>query len=95
MAEAQQPPDRDAADPVPQLAQLALDPNIAPGRVLDREPSDQIGELAVHTRPAAARVGPLPGDQPSMPGRTVAGVTSRQTFNCLGSSRINAARTAR
>jgi hypothetical protein len=46
---AQQPLDRGAADAVPELAQLALDTNIAPSRVLDSEPSDQIGEFAVHT----------------------------------------------
>jgi len=91
-----QPLDCGAADAVTEVTQLALDPNVAPGRVLVREPSDQIGEFAVHAGPAAmVGVGPFLAISRRCQVNTVAGVTSRQVCNCLGSSRINAARTAR
>jgi len=67
---AQQPLDRGAADPIPELAHLALDPNITPGQVLDGEPTDQIGEFAVHAGSTAAiRVRLFPDDQSAMPGQ--------------------------
>jgi hypothetical protein len=66
----QQPLDGGTADAVPELAQLALDPHVAPEGVLVGEPFDQVGDFAVQVGPpAAVRVGPLSGDQPPMPGQ--------------------------
>jgi hypothetical protein len=54
-----------------QLAQLAGDPQIAPTRVLAREPQDQLAYLTTDRRPtgAAVRVGPAASDKPAMPGQ--------------------------
>ena len=56
----QDPPDRRGADAVAELEQLALDPLVAPARVLPRHPHDQGGEDVVDRWPSGpVRVGPL------------------------------------
>jgi hypothetical protein len=52
-----------------QLAQFAGDPQVAPARVLAREPQDQLAHVTADRRPAraAVRVGPPASDQPAMP----------------------------
>ena len=65
----QDPRDRRAADAMPDVLQRALDPRVAPRRILLRHPHDQppnLGEHAAPTRPGR-RVRPLPGDQLPMP----------------------------
>jgi hypothetical protein len=44
--------DRASADPVPQAAQLTLDPDNALGPVLAGEADDQLGDLVVERRPS-------------------------------------------
>jgi hypothetical protein len=52
-----------------QLAQLTDDPQVAPVRVLAREPQDQFAHVTTDRLPAwtAMRVGPAPSHQPPMP----------------------------
>ena len=53
---------------VTKFAQFALDPLVAPHRVLVRHPLDQRSEALIDGRaPRSARVGPLPGDQAALP----------------------------
>ena len=62
------PADGRGGDPVAELAQLALDALVAPRGVVPGEPFDQRGDLVGQRRAAGAvRVGPLPGDQASVP----------------------------
>jgi pimeloyl-ACP methyl ester carboxylesterase len=52
-----------------ELAQFADDPDIAPGRVLARQPHDQLAHLPLDRRPAwsSVRVRPAAGNEPPMP----------------------------
>jgi hypothetical protein len=52
-----------------ELAELAGDPQVAPVRVLAREPDDQLADVPADRRSAwpAVRVGPAPSHQPAMP----------------------------
>jgi hypothetical protein len=53
---------------VAELEQLALDPLVSPAVVLGGEPPDERGDLCADWRSSrAARIGPLPGDQATMP----------------------------
>lgn len=64
----QHPPHRRHPNRVPQAEQLALEPLVAPGRVLPRHPLDQHREPGVDRRPSCpGRIGPVPADQPPMP----------------------------
>src|SRR5258707_15377737 len=67
----QHPPDRRDADPVAKTQQLALDPLVAPARVLPGHAPDQCGEPRVDRRAAApGRGGPL---RPKIRDRTRSG----------------------
>jgi hypothetical protein len=61
--------DRGCRDLHTQPLQLALDPLIAPGRVLCGQADDQLLYSWVQRRPSglAVRVGPCAGDQPPVP----------------------------
>jgi hypothetical protein len=60
--------DRGRADPVAELEQLTLDPLVSPAMIFSGEPPDQRGDLRADWRSArAARIGPLPGDQTTVP----------------------------
>ena len=72
------PSDGGRADPVADLQQLTLDPLVAPAVVLGGEPLDQRGNLSAGRRPSRpARLGPLAGDQATVPAQEGTGVTSR------------------
>jgi hypothetical protein len=58
------------ADPVAQADQLTLDPAVPPGRILFGQAQHQVADLAADRRTAGpVRVGPVPLDQPAMPGQ--------------------------
>jgi len=64
-------PNRAGRDPVAEPGQVALDPSVAPGRVLCRQPQHQQADLPVDwwaTRPGV-RIGPMPGDQLPVPAK--------------------------
>ena len=64
----QDPPDRRGADAVAELEQLALDPQVAPARVLPRHPHHQGGEDVVDRWPSGpVRVGPSSAHEAAMP----------------------------
>ena len=51
-----------------ELEQLALDPLVSPAVVLGGEPPDQRGDVGTDWRSSrAVRIGPLPGDQATVP----------------------------
>ena len=90
------PADRGCADPVAELEQFALDSLVSPAMVLDGEPLDERGDLGADRRPTPPmRVGPLPGDEASVPPQDGAWVTRRYARSFPGRSLISAARTAR
>src|SRR6478735_6876515 len=63
----QDPPDRRGADAVAELEQLALDPRVAPARVLPRHPYHHGGDDVADGWPSGpVRVGPSPADQAAM-----------------------------
>jgi hypothetical protein len=83
------PADRGGAGPVAELEQLTL-------VVLGGEALDERGDLGADRRPSrAVRVGPLLSDQPAVPPRDGAWVTSRCARSLRDRCRISAARTAR
>src|SRR5204863_8149244 len=58
------PADRGGADPVAELEQLALDPQVSPAGILRSEPPDERGDLGADRRASRpVRIGPFPGDQ--------------------------------
>src|SRR5450759_2409039 len=62
--------DRRCADSDPELAELALDPDAAPARVLPGQPEDERTDAGIDRRPARATgpaVGPLPLHQLAVP----------------------------
>jgi hypothetical protein len=64
------PPDGGRADPVAQAAQLALDALVAPAGVVAGHLLDQGDDGRVERRPSGpVREGPMPGDQPPVPGQ--------------------------
>ncbi len=68
------PADRGRADPMAELEQLALDPQVAPAVVFGGEPLDQHGDLGADRRSSdPVRVSPLPGDQVAVPPENGAG----------------------
>lgn len=57
--------DGGGGDPVPQAPQLALDPGVAPRRIVPRQPEDQFDELCRDRRaPRRPGLAPLRRDQP-------------------------------
>ncbi len=66
---AQQSADRSGADPDPELAQLALDPHVAPPGILPREPHDDRAELGIDGRATDVRaaVRPFAPDELAVP----------------------------
>jgi Plasmid pRiA4b ORF-3-like protein len=64
----QHSPHRGGSDPVPEAEQLALDPFVAPARVLPRHLLDQHHEFGIDGRPSClGRIGPPPVDQAPVP----------------------------
>jgi hypothetical protein len=58
------------ADVVSEAGELALDAAVSPPRILSCQPEDELAQLAVDARTTGrARVGPLLGDQTSVPGQ--------------------------
>ena len=80
------------AEPV----QLARDPLVAPARVLARQPEHQCADLLVDRRSTASTaVGPVAGDEPPVPARSVVGLTMNDCQFGRGSSRLAAASNTR
>jgi len=76
------PADRGGADPVAELEQLALDPQVSPAGILRSEPPDERGDLGADRRASRpVRMGPFPGDQPVHP------QSSRQELDECGEDR--------
>jgi hypothetical protein len=94
---AQQSADRGGADPDPELAQLALDPHVAPARILPREPHDDRAELGIDGRATDLRaaVRPLRRTSSRCQRSRVCGVTRKDDHRSRGSRRAAAARKAR
>lgn len=68
----QHPPHGRGADADAQAEQFALDPLVAPARVLPRHLPDQRRDPRIHGRPAAAAgIGPPPADQAPVPAQRV------------------------
>jgi len=68
------PADRGGADPVAELEQLALDPQVSPAVVPGSEPPDERGDLGADRRASRpVRIGPFPGDQAAVPPQHCAG----------------------
>src|SRR5258708_2920957 len=68
------PADRALTDSMAKTEELALDPSVSPSRVLPRQPYDQVTDLVGDRWSSGlARIGPLPLDQPAMPGQQGAG----------------------
>jgi hypothetical protein len=68
LAAAQDLADRARADPVPEAAQLALDPDHAPAPVLCGEEDDQLDDSVVERWPSRwPGLGPLPGHHAAVP----------------------------
>jgi hypothetical protein len=58
----------EAPDAMPDVRQRALDPRVAPRRILRGHPDHQAPDLGEHAAPAKPdRVRPLPGDELTMP----------------------------
>jgi len=66
---AEDPPDRARSDPDPELAELSLDPDASPPRVLPPETDNEIGHLTTQWRPAgdSSPVGPLASHELAVP----------------------------
>ena len=81
--------DRRGADTVAEFEQLALDPPIAPARVVPRHPRHQRGKDVVDRWPSRpVRLGPLPAHEAAMPTQDGARSDQRWRRRPLGSHRM-------
>jgi hypothetical protein len=66
---AQHPPDRAGRHPTPEPQELAVDPLVAPPRILASKPHDQLLRLVGYRRPSmgGGGVGPAPADHAPVP----------------------------
>jgi hypothetical protein len=92
-------PHRGRGDDVPEPRQLALDPPVAPGRVLPRHPDDQRPDRGPGGRPSwptPAGVVPLAGDKVPVPAQDRGRVTGKTSAHRRRlTSRDNAASQSR
>src|SRR5919206_4053754 len=64
------PADRGRTQPVPETAQFTLHASVAPARIVPGHLLNQGDDGRIDRRPSRpAREGPVPGDQPPMPGK--------------------------
>jgi len=76
--------------------QLAVHPAVSPPGIVRRQPQDQFADLRGGRRASrAVRVGPFAGEQAAVPVQQRPRRDSRPLRSPAGSSRANAARTAR